>query len=76
LKGTVHYEVVDSVALLTVDNPPVNPLSEGLGMVFMRALLKLKQMKVLLGLSSQEKEELLLRVLIFLNLVEILLVIV
>ena len=29
LKGTVHYEVVDSVALLTVDNPPVNPLSEG-----------------------------------------------
>ena len=29
MKGTVHYEVVDSVALLTVDNPPVNPLSEG-----------------------------------------------
>ena len=29
LKGTVHYEIVDSVALLTVDNPPVNPLSEG-----------------------------------------------
>ena len=29
LKGTVHYKIVDSVALLTVDNPPVNPLSEG-----------------------------------------------
>ena len=29
MKGTVHYEVVDSVALLTVNNPPVNPLSEG-----------------------------------------------
>ena len=29
MKGTVHYEIVDSVALLTVDNPPVNPLSEG-----------------------------------------------
>ena len=29
LKGSVHYEIVDSVALLTVDNPPVNPLSEG-----------------------------------------------
>ena len=29
LKGTVHYEVRDGVALLTVDNPPVNPLSEG-----------------------------------------------
>ena len=29
LKGSVHYKIVDSVALLTVDNPPVNPLSEG-----------------------------------------------
>ena len=29
MKGTVHYEVRDGVALLTVDNPPVNPLSEG-----------------------------------------------
>ena len=29
LKGTVYYEIVDSIALLTVDNPPVNPLSEG-----------------------------------------------
>jgi len=29
LKGTVHYEIVDGIALLTVDNPPVNPLSEG-----------------------------------------------
>ncbi|MBL6818543.1 MAG: enoyl-CoA hydratase/isomerase family protein, partial [SAR86 cluster bacterium] len=29
MKGTVHYEIVDGIALLTVDNPPVNPLSEG-----------------------------------------------
>ena len=29
LLGTVHYEVRDGVALLTVDNPPVNPLSSG-----------------------------------------------
>lgn len=29
LKGTVHYEVKDTVAVLTVDNPPVNPLSDG-----------------------------------------------
>ena len=29
LKGTVLYEVKDNVALLTVDNPPVNPLSDG-----------------------------------------------
>ncbi len=29
LLGTVHYEVRDRVALVTVDNPPVNPLSSG-----------------------------------------------
>ena len=29
LKGTVLYEVKDGVAVLTVDNPPVNPLSDG-----------------------------------------------
>jgi len=29
MKGTVHYELRDNVALLTIDNPPVNPLSSG-----------------------------------------------
>ncbi len=29
LIGTVHYEVRDGIALLTIDNPPVNPLSSG-----------------------------------------------
>jgi 3-hydroxyacyl-CoA dehydrogenase len=29
MKGTVHYEKKNDVALLTVDNPPVNPLSSG-----------------------------------------------
>jgi len=29
MKGTVHYEKRDDVALLTIDNPPVNPLSSG-----------------------------------------------
>ena len=29
LLGTVHYAVRDGVALLTIDNPPVNPLSSG-----------------------------------------------
>ncbi|MEQ9451598.1 MAG: 3-hydroxyacyl-CoA dehydrogenase NAD-binding domain-containing protein [Pseudomonadales bacterium] len=29
MKGTVHYEVRDNIALLTIDNPPVNPLSSG-----------------------------------------------
>ena len=29
MKGTVLYDVKDNVAVLTVDNPPVNPLSDG-----------------------------------------------
>ena len=29
LKGTVHYETRGDVALMTIDNPPVNPLSSG-----------------------------------------------
>ena len=29
MKGTVHYEQRGDIALLTVDNPPVNPLSSG-----------------------------------------------
>jgi len=29
MKGTVHYEVRGNIALLSIDNPPVNPLSSG-----------------------------------------------
>ena len=29
MKGTVHYETLGQVALLSIDNPPVNPLSSG-----------------------------------------------
>ncbi len=29
MKGTVHYELRNNIALLTIDNPPVNPLSSG-----------------------------------------------
>ena len=29
MKGTVNYSVVGNVAILEVDNPPVNPLSSG-----------------------------------------------
>ena len=29
MKGTVHYKVQDNIAIMTVDNPPVNPLSSG-----------------------------------------------
>ncbi|MGI9346169.1 MAG: 3-hydroxyacyl-CoA dehydrogenase NAD-binding domain-containing protein [Gammaproteobacteria bacterium] len=30
MKGTVHYETQKQVAILTLDNPPVNPLSSGI----------------------------------------------
>ena len=29
MKGVVHYETRDQIALLSIDNPPVNPLSSG-----------------------------------------------
>ncbi|MGI9323316.1 MAG: enoyl-CoA hydratase/isomerase family protein, partial [Pseudomonadales bacterium] len=29
LKGSVHYETRGAIALLSIDNPPVNPLSSG-----------------------------------------------
>ena len=29
MKGTVHYEKHGEIALLSIDNPPVNPLSSG-----------------------------------------------
>ncbi len=29
MKGTVHYEARGNIALMTIDNPPVNPLSSG-----------------------------------------------
>ena len=29
MKGTVHYELRGDIALMTIDNPPVNPLSSG-----------------------------------------------
>ena len=29
MKGQVNYKVVDNIAILEVDNPPVNPLSSG-----------------------------------------------
>ena len=29
MKGTVHYSVDGELAILRIDNPPVNPLSSG-----------------------------------------------
>ena len=43
LKGTVLYEVRDNVALLTVDNPPVNPLSDGVRTGLYESLTKAEE---------------------------------
>ena len=43
MKGTVLYEVKDSVALLTVDNPPVNPLSDGVRTGLYESLTKAEE---------------------------------
>ena len=43
LKGTVIYEVKDGVALLTVDNPPVNPLSDGVRTGLHDSLIKAEE---------------------------------
>jgi len=43
LKGTVLYEVRDDVAILTVDNPPVNPLSDGVRNGLYESLVKAEE---------------------------------
>ncbi len=43
MKGTVLFEVKDSVALLTVDNPPVNPLSDGVRTGLYESLTKAEE---------------------------------
>tara|TARA_B100001559_G_scaffold94310_1_gene78925 strand:- start:10 stop:2163 length:2154 start_codon:yes stop_codon:yes gene_type:complete len=43
LKGTVLYEVRDDVAILTVDNPPVNPLSDGVRTGLYESLVKAEE---------------------------------
>ena len=43
MKGTVLYEVKDNVALLTVDNPPVNPLSDGVRTGLFESLTKAEE---------------------------------
>ena len=43
MKGTVLYEVKDNVALLTVDNPPVNPLSDGVRTGLYESLTKVEE---------------------------------
>jgi 3-hydroxyacyl-CoA dehydrogenase len=43
LKGTVLYEIRDDVAILTVDNPPVNPLSDGVRNGLYESLVKAEE---------------------------------
>ena len=43
MKGTVIYKVKDGVALLTVDNPPVNPLSDGVRTGLHDSLIKAEE---------------------------------
>ena len=43
MKGTVLYEVKDDVAVLTVDNPPVNPLSDGVRTGLYESLVKAEE---------------------------------
>ena len=43
MKGTVLYEVKDEVAILTVDNPPVNPLSDGVRTGLHESLVKAEE---------------------------------
>ena len=49
MKGTVLYEVKDNVALLTVDNPPVNPLSDGVRTGLYESLTKAEEDESVLG---------------------------
>ena len=43
MKGTVLYEVKEEVAILTVDNPPVNPLSDGVRTGLYESLVKAEE---------------------------------
>ncbi len=49
MKGTVLYEVKDNVALLTVDNPPVNPLSDGVRTGLYESLTKAEEDDSIVG---------------------------
>jgi 3-hydroxyacyl-CoA dehydrogenase len=49
LKGTVLYDVKDGIAILTVDNPPVNPLSDGVRTGLFESLVKAEEDSGVLG---------------------------
>ena len=43
MKGAVLYEVRDNIAILTIDNPPVNPLSDGVRNGLYESLVKAEE---------------------------------
>ena len=43
MKGKVLYDVKDGIAILTVDNPPVNPLSDGVRTGLFESLVKAEE---------------------------------
>ena len=43
MKGTVLYNIKDGIAILTVDNPPVNPLSDGVRTGLFESLVKAEE---------------------------------
>ena len=49
MKGTVLYDVKDGIAILTVDNPPVNPLSDGVRTGLFESLVKAEEDSGVLG---------------------------
>ena len=49
MKGTVLYDVKDGVAILTVDNPPVNPLSDGVRTGLFDSLIKAEEDSEVIG---------------------------
>ena len=50
MKGTVLYDIKDGIAILTVDNPPVNPLSDGVRAGLYECLVKAEEDSSVKGL--------------------------
>ena len=49
MKGTVLYDVKDGIAILTVNNPPVNPLSDGVRTGLFESLVKAEEDSSVIG---------------------------
>ena len=49
MKGTVLYEIKENIAILTVDNPPVNPLSDGIRTGVYESIIKAQEDNSVIG---------------------------